>query len=114
MSKAVFNHSDYSRVGYYKTLLEDARIPCFIRNENADGSMMGGVFNLTIFNPTLCVVQESDYTNARALIEAHEQAKPQSPSPDWRCRQCGEEVPGDFDTCWNCGEVDSPPNPKKP
>lgn len=23
--------------------------------------------------------------------------------PDWRCPACGEEVPGGFDACWNCG-----------
>jgi len=25
---------------------------------------------------------------------------------NWRCQGCGEEVPGGFDLCWNCGRVD--------
>lgn len=23
--------------------------------------------------------------------------------PDWICHQCGEKVPGGFETCWQCG-----------
>ncbi len=26
-----------------------------------------------------------------------------TPRPDWRCPQCGESCPGNFELCWNCG-----------
>lgn len=24
-------------------------------------------------------------------------------SAEWKCAECGESVPADFDICWNCG-----------
>jgi len=26
-------------------------------------------------------------------------------NPDWHCPFCGEPVPGNFELCWNCGEL---------
>jgi hypothetical protein len=31
----------------------------------------------------------------------HEATPPGQPS--WKCLQCGQSVPGDFEVCWNCG-----------
>jgi len=27
----------------------------------------------------------------------------ESSAPNWTCPACGEQVEGNFDTCWNCG-----------
>lgn len=31
-----------------------------------------------------------------------ERSEPEVTGPDWRCQQCGEIVPGNFDVCWHC------------
>ena len=28
---------------------------------------------------------------------------PAVPAADWLCPKCGEEVPGNFELCWQCG-----------
>ncbi len=103
--KEVFNHQDPARVGYYKTILEEAGIVCFIRNQFADGSAFGSVA-LPQFNPALCVMKDADYANARLLLNAHEFPE-KLEGADWVCPRCGEEVPGELDTCWNC-QADQP------
>ncbi len=25
-----------------------------------------------------------------------------APAPSWRCKNCGEDNPGNFEVCWNC------------
>lgn len=31
-----------------------------------------------------------------------------SSTEEWTCKACGEESPGNFDLCWNCGEETAP------
>ena len=42
---------------------------------------------------------------ARALVD--EFLKPATPTVPWTCTHCGEECPGEFGSCWNCG-ADNP------
>src|SRR4051794_36986873 len=102
--REVYSHSDHGRVGFFKSVLDDAGIENFIKNETS--------FNVTEFSslivaPTLCVVQDEDYDRARAVLQ-----KAILPPPvfraDWKCPACGEEVPGNFDTCWHCGAAENP------
>jgi hypothetical protein len=55
--------------------------------------------------PRLWVAQ-ADYETARQIIDNWERerqtAKPIQSPPPWVCSHCGEEVPGEFDICWNC------------
>jgi hypothetical protein len=64
-----------------------------------------------VFFPALCVVRDEDYDEAMRILSAIYYAKP-SEAPDWRCAKCSEEVPGTFDSCWQCGELraDAPGN----
>jgi hypothetical protein len=39
-------------------------------------------------------------------------ATPPAGSGSWKCPQCGESVPGEFEVCWNCGTgQDGTPDP---
>src|SRR5215204_1038441 len=101
--REIFVNQDHARVGFYKSILDDAGIASFIRNELAN--------NITdmpspIFFPALCVVHDEDYDKALALLREVYYAAP-SNAPDWRCPKCNEEVPGNFDACWHC---DAPRN----
>lgn len=79
-------------------LLEQAGIETRVFNEHAQG----GVGELPVMDacPELWV-NEEDAARAAAVLEAfHRQ-----PSVDVSatCGGCGEDNPGNFQVCWNCG-----------
>jgi len=43
----------------------------------------------------------ADADRAKAMIEEYKTTRGSGPSV--ACPQCGEENPGTFDLCWNCG-----------
>ena len=102
--KPVFVHHDPTIVGLKKSILEEAGIDCFIQNENTSatfGAGMLGLIQSPVFDPTLCIVDDSRYGDAMALLNAAAEA-PLVVRADWSCPHCGESVPGNFETCWNC------------
>ena len=99
--KEVYSHYDFARVGYYRSILEEAGILCFVRNENADMGVLGAAITDAI--PSLCVTDPESHRIAKQIIAAHEFPQEEVVKiPAWNCR-CGEEVPEGFDSCWNCG-----------
>ncbi len=99
--KEVFVNQDHARVGYYKSVLDEAGIQSYIRNEYGN--------NITdipspLFFPTLCVVNDEDYESAMGILGDIYYA-PTSQLPDWNCPKCAEWIPGSFDLCWACGEL---------
>jgi hypothetical protein len=51
--------------------------------------------------PQIWVERDGDAERARKLIQALLAPGPSGPPRD--CPHCGEENPGTFETCWNCG-----------
>lgn len=86
-------------VGHYQSILQQAGIPSFIRNEHAAAlSELQG----PAFYPVLCV-DEENYEVAMELLQPYyQQARQEVEAVDWTCPQCGETVPGTFEICWNC------------
>lgn len=98
--REVFVHQDTARVGHYKSILDANDIQSFIRNglsNNSIAEMPAG-----IFFPTLCVVNDEDYERAIEILRHIYQPEP-TDAIDWNCAGCGEEVPGTFEHCWQCG-----------
>ena len=63
--REVFVNQDHARVGFYKSILDQAGIANFVRNESAN--------NITempspIFFPALCVIHDEDYDKAMAVL----------------------------------------------
>lgn len=56
--REVFVNQDHARVGFYKSVLEEAGIPNFVRNETANN--ITDMPSLVLF-PALCVVHDEDY-----------------------------------------------------
>jgi len=100
--REVFVNQDHARVGFYRSILDEAGIPTFIRNENSNNSLTE--LPSPIFFPALCVVHDEDYDRAMQIL-SHVYYDPPSNEPDWVCAQCGEHVPGNFDSCWKCQAV---------
>ncbi|VAW46933.1 hypothetical protein MNBD_GAMMA02-1216 [hydrothermal vent metagenome] len=91
-----------------KLALEDADIPCFIKNEFS-GNLAGEV-PFTETWPELWIHRDDDHAQAKTLLQplrdnrtAHEQTT--STLSDWTCSQCGERNEGNFSLCWSCGVV---------
>ncbi len=97
----LFSSMDSSRVGFYKSVLEEEGIPCFIRNE-----MTSQVVNMLamVLQPTLCVLNDDDYDEAIALLRPHHRP-PVTASVEWICTSCQETNPGEFELCWNCQQL---------
>lgn len=57
------------------------------------------------FPPVQICVPRRDAERARAVIAgwlARPKDIPPASQEAWHCQQCGEEVEGGFDICWNC------------
>lgn len=100
--RQVFVNQDHARVGYYKSVLDQAGIPNFVRNEDSHNSITD--MPSPLFFPALCVVQDEDYDRAMEILSEIYYAPP-STAPEWRCVECGEKAPGTFDSCWQCGSA---------
>ncbi len=100
--REVFVNQDHARVGFYKSVLDNAGIPSFVRNESSNNSVTE--LPSPLFFPTLCVLNDEDYDRAMQVLDEIHNAQP-SNEPDWVCPKCGESVPGNFDACWKCETV---------
>lgn len=80
-------------------LLEVQGIEARILNASAQGGL--GEIPFSQAYPEIWLHHVRDVERASAVIRAFEQPSPRH--ADVRCAGCGEENPGSFDICWNCG-----------
>jgi hypothetical protein len=99
----LYTSMDSARLGFYRSVLEEAGIAAFIRNEN-----LAQVTNMLamVLQPTLCVVNDNDYEEALALLKPYHFQAATNNTEDWLCA-CNESNPATFDLCWNCGAARS-------
>ena len=95
--RQVYTSQDSAQVGYYKSILDEAGILSFIRNENSNNPEASGA----AFLPALCVIADKDYEQAISLLKSM-QVTASRTGPEWTCRSCSEKNPVNFDSCWNC------------
>lgn len=102
--KELFRERDIIHVNYYKALLAQCGIPTLIRNEYLTTA---GLTEIPIpeFFPALCVLNEEDYAPAVAIIREHLNATPANADLEIPCPTCGETSPGNFESCWACGNA---------
>jgi hypothetical protein len=84
-----------------KELLDQAEIPCTIKNQRS--AMLGGEVPFVEVFPELWVLQDEDYERAQTLLNDWEEAQPLE-STSWTCVSCGEVHQKEFTTCWKCNE----------
>jgi len=101
--RTVFVHRDSTVVGHKMSILEGAGIDCFIQNESTSALGAGflGLVQSPIFEPALCIIDDSRYEEALALLKMQSETSPDNEA-EWRCPKCGEIVPGNFADCWSC------------
>lgn len=80
-------------------LLANEGIEARVFNENAQ-SLMGEI-PVHLAWPEVWIVDEADVERARTIIRGIERSPASTRSA--LCPNCGEENPGNFQVCWNCG-----------
>jgi hypothetical protein len=68
-----------------------------------NASALGGLGEIPFDQayPEIWLVEPSDLERARSVFEAFD--RPLDAVPDTRCSRCGEDNPGAFAVCWQCG-----------
>jgi hypothetical protein len=100
--KELFRERDYTKVGYFESVLEAEGIPTIVRNKHLT---MSGLTEIPIpeFFPALCVMEDADYDRAMEIIRRHLKENAEGADREVICPGCGETNPGNFDVCWSCG-----------
>lgn len=97
--KPILRERDLARLSFCRHLLEEAGIPTFVRNE----ALSVTEAPIPNFLPTLCVVKDEDFEQALELIQRRSRELAETSTEERTCPACGEQVPGNFELCWNCG-----------
>jgi hypothetical protein len=97
--REIFSDPDFTKVGYYQSVLENAGIATYIRNQFSHH--MVTEMPAGILHPQLCVVQDADYEKALELLRPLHRPEA-SQGTDWTCPSCQESNPACFELCWNC------------
>src|SRR5690242_7425992 len=95
--KQVFTLTESAELELLKNMLEESGIQCALRNEQ-----LSRAFPVTPFNAELWVVNDDDFPRAQELCQAWLHSPP-SATGTWACAQCGQQLGGQFDSCWKCG-----------
>ncbi len=95
--QAVYTHQNIVIVGAAKNILENAGIPCHIKNEfsNTMGAELG-VMNVWA---ELWVDEAKDFERAKSVLDK----ELNTDGPDWICETCAEKNGANFGFCWQCG-----------
>ena len=84
-----------------KSVLESSGITAVVRGE----FLTGGWGELPVDVCSVWVADDRDYERAQALLvtflrgDLARELKDQN----WRCPRCGEQLEGQFTSCWKCG-----------
>lgn len=86
--------------GIVKGLLEDASIPCVVRNENHSTAL--GELPFAECSPEIWILNDGDFPRAIEIVDGWRNAEVEDLGA-WVCR-CGETIEGQFTSCWNCDQ----------
>lgn len=91
----IFSSSDVVLVSFYKSILDNNKIDCVIKNYYLTGGVGDLPANEVV--PELWILDDNKLDEANALLVAMRETP-------WQC-QCGEKLPGQFAQCWKCGRL---------
>ncbi|GEM_PF-425147 len=102
--KELFREQDYTKVGYFQSVIEAEGIATIVRNKHLT---MSGLTEIPIpeFFPALCVVDDTDYPRAMEIIRHQITENSKGADLEIECPACSEINPGNFDICWSCGKT---------
>lgn len=87
--------SSIEDIDMLKGMLEKEGIACEVTNDSIP--LPGAVFQ-----PKLWIMNDADFPTASATLAVFRKAPPPKLGP-WTCLSCGEQLEGQFTSCWKCG-----------
>jgi hypothetical protein len=96
----ILSSPDLIAVTRLKDVLEQAGVPCVLRNELSAG--LSPEIPLTDSTPELWIQNDHDYARAQE-IKGDMRTEPEIAGSAWKCPACGEAVEPQFSSCWKCG-----------
>jgi len=100
--KELFREFDFTKVGFYQSLLESQGIETFIKNRDVS-SLAGEASIMPELWPALCVVKDEDFDRAMQVIRESNSQNAGLSQVEVSCPSCKESNPGNFEMCWSCG-----------
>jgi hypothetical protein len=98
-----FGHHERFQVYQVKSLLDDAGIPCFVKNELVQGAI--GEIPPMDSEPEVWLPDDSWAVKANQIVDAfkvEQAAVSVDNKDDWACNDCGEINEYQFAICWQC------------
>jgi hypothetical protein len=78
--KEVFSSPDGALLGLFESILDQAAIPYFVRNDasqqNGVTGLLNPIFPIPDCWPSLCVIRDEDYDRAKEILHAAREATP--------------------------------------
>jgi hypothetical protein len=99
--KRVYSEPNPIFIYQIKELLKEKGIASIIKNEHLSGGV--GELPPTEVWPELWVVDKDDNGPAKRIVDEFMQSIKANPQA-WKCLGCGEEIEGQFNICWSCGQ----------
>lgn len=98
--KEIYCDRDFTKVGYFQSILEEEGIPVMMRNR--DLVTFVTEIPIPLFFPSLCVLHDEDYDRALSILQPLVDSSRNEDVSDWQCPDCGHMIPGNFEICWAC------------
>lgn len=95
-----FPLAEQAQAGLLKELLEKEGIVCLIKNEQLFAAL--GEIPFLDCAPQLWVVDDEVWPRAKVLLDGW--LKEEQGTEAWICSSCGEQLEGQFGSCWKCGQ----------
>jgi cadmium resistance protein CadD (predicted permease) len=99
--KRVYTAPNLPDAHLLRDLLMQAGIAAHVFNENA--ASLIGLVPVSTGQPQVWIAQLHQEDHAKEIIADYQTRS--AATATWICRQCGEENPGEFETCWQCGSL---------
>ena len=95
-----FTLAEQAQAGLLKDLLEKEGIACIIKNEQLFAAL--GEIPFLECAPQLWVVDDEVWPRAKLLLDGW--LREDQSAETWICPSCGEQLEGQFGSCWKCGK----------
>ena len=97
--KRIFSSNNVGDVGLLRNRLDETGIAYEVRNETTPYPLHG-------LCPEIWVIHDADFFRACELRDGLHRSLPVS-EESWTCPACGEQLEGQFTSCWKCGTARS-------
>jgi hypothetical protein len=81
-----------------RDLLQQGGIAAHVFNENA--ASLIGLVPVSTGQPQVWIAQIHQEEHAKSIVADYQTRR--ALTSTWACLQCGEDNPGEFETCWQC------------